>query len=140
MNASSTLKQTTAVNLFVALSSTSEWRRCVELIDKYDIKCCTPTVATFSLLVANAFWEDEPSIGWHLFDKIVEMDFAPRCISFMAYWDYCTLHRDDKFIERIEQMLEFIGANDVLVSRDVLNALQTAVEEIALKHTEIDFR
>lgn len=95
---------------------------------------------TFSLLVANAFWEDEPSIGWQLLDKIVEMDFAPQCISFLAYWNHCTLHDGDKFIERIEQMLEFIGMNDVLVSREVLNGLQMTIKSVEMKPTEIDFQ
>lgn len=97
-------------------------------------------MATFSLLAANAFWEDEPTIGWQLLAKIVEMDFAPQCVSFLAYWNYCTLYRDDKFTERIEQMLEFIGTNDVLVSRDVLHGLETIIEEVELKPTGIDFR
>lgn len=139
MNACPTLSQTVANNLFIALSSTSVWKRCVALVDKYDIKCGASTVATFSLLVANAFWENKPAIGWQLIDNIVEMDYAPQCISFLAYWDYCGLHRDEKFNERIEKMLEFIGINDVLVSRAVLDGLQTAIDEVEIKPTVIDF-
>lgn len=138
MKASPALKHSTAVNIFLALSSTIEWKRCIELIENYDIKCAHSTVATFSLLAANAFWADEPSIGWQLLDKIVETDFAPQCIAFVAYWNHCSQHHDDK-VERIEKMLEFISANDVLISRNVLNGLQAAVEEVVLRHTEIDF-
>lgn len=134
------MEQVVAINVFIAISSTAAWKLCIELIDKYNIKCSTSTVATFSSLAANAFWEDEPSIGWHLLDKIVERDFAPQSISFSAYWNYCTLHQDDKFIERFEKMLEFISVNDVLVSREVLDGLQNAVDGIELKQTEIDFR
>lgn len=134
------MKQVVAINVFIAISSTTAWKRCIDLIDKYDIKCSTSTVPTFSLLAANAFWEDEPSIGWHLLNKIVERDLVPQCISFLAYWNYCSLYQDDKFIERFEKMLEFISVNDVLVSRQVLDGMQNAIDGIELKQTEIDFR
>lgn len=140
MDTCTTLSQSAASRLFTALSSTSEWRRCVAVLDKYDIKCSASTVTTFSLLVANAFWEDEPAIGWQLIYKIVGMDYAPQSISFLAYWNYCALHRDEKFNERIERMLEFIGVNDILVSRDVLDGLEMTIEDVEMKPTEIDYQ
>lgn len=97
-------------------------------------------VTTFSLIAANAFWEDEPTIGWQLLEKIVVMGFVPECISFMAYWNYCSLHLDEQFTDRIEQMLVFIGINSVLVSRKVLNGLQNVIENVDLNETNIDFR
>lgn len=68
------------------------------------------------------------------------MDFAPQCVSFLAYWNYCELHRDDNFTERIEQMLEFIGTNDVIVSRNVMDGLQAIVEGVEIKGAKIDYR
>lgn len=91
----------------------------------------------FSLLAANAFWENEPEIGWKTLENIISQDFVPQCIAFSAYWNYCSSNREDGFIEKVEKMLEFIGENGILVSEAVISELHTALDKPSLAQVSI---
>lgn len=114
--------------LFQTLAATREWRRAWTVIDKYQVHCCAENVGEFSLLAANAFWENEPEIGWKTLENIIGQDFAPQCVAFSAYWNYCSANREDGFIEKVEKMLDFIGEHGVLVSEAVISELQGALD------------
>lgn len=106
---------------------TREWRRALPAIDKYNIRCCAENLEEFSIIAANAFWENEPQIGWDVLGKIIETDFAPQCIAFMAYLNYCVMNRNVEFVENLEKMLEFIGDHDITVSEAVVTELHSAI-------------
>lgn len=120
---------------------TTEWKKSINIIEKYNIQCCASTLSAFSLIAANAFWEDQPEIGWKMLNKISETLFFPNCISFMAYWDYCNAHADELKIN-IEKMLTFIGDNHILVSKIVIDKLQYTLDtsSIAVSITKVNFR
>lgn len=107
---------------------TREWERAINVIEKYKLNCVASNLNVFSLLTANAFWENKEQIGWKLLESIVQNDYAPQCIAFTAYFDLCKLHRNDNFHERIEQMLDFIGVNEIVVSNEVIGHLQSLLE------------
>lgn len=122
------------------LGRTGEWKHCVEIINKYNLKCSKENLKVFSDISANAFWENEVEIGWKMMRKIVEEHFAPNCISFIAYWHHCAENRD-QFVVNVEKMLNFIGRNDILISKIAINELKKELDQLQFhaSNTKINF-
>ncbi|XP_055325484.1 mitochondrial ribonuclease P catalytic subunit-like [Sitodiplosis mosellana] len=110
------------------LSKSRDWRNVLDLVKNQGLKCNRSSVQVFNNLTAQAFWDADTALGWEMLNKINREDFQPNCETFQAYLDYCSMDRAT-FVENLEKMLEFIGKNDVIVSKTVIKTLNHKIKK-----------
>lgn len=110
------------------LSKSSNWRNVLELVKNEGLECNRSSVQIFNNLTAQAFRDTDIKLGWEMLNKIHNNNFQPNCETFQAYLDYCSIDRAT-FKENVEKMLEFIGKNDVIVSKIVIEDLNHKIEQ-----------
>lgn len=123
-------KSTQGENRFFYLkeiSTTQSWRKAVELIKNEQFSCTRSSLPIFNNLVTNAFLEADQALGWEMLNKIIASNFQPNCESFKAYWDFCSINTET-FSENAAKMFEFIGKNDVIISKNAIEYLTHRIQ------------
>lgn len=118
----------------------SDWRTVLyKLEDKSRYKCHADTLNLYELIALNAFEEGDFYLGWTTLNAIVEKRFNPYCDILIAYWKACSAIQTN-FEENIERMFQFISAHNVLVSRSVIEHLNTELRKFggSVTNTSVD--
>lgn len=110
------------------LSKSRDWRNVLDLVKNEGMPCNRLSVQVFNNLTAQAFRSSDNTLGWEMLHKISEKDFQPNCETFQAYLDYCTTDHAT-FAENMTKMLEFIGKNELIVSKTVIEDLSHRITE-----------
>lgn len=110
------------------LSKSRDWRNVLDLVKNEGMSCNRSSVQMFNNLTVRAFWDADIALGWEMLNKINEKKFQPNCETFRAYLDYCSLDQAT-FVQNVEKMLEFIGTNDVIVSKVVIDDLNHKINQ-----------
>lgn len=105
-------------NLIRALSLTSKWLQCLELLEK--VKSTeTPTQPTYTAIIVKALEEDRVDIAWKLIDDALS---TKGLLGNSVYQKFFTKFREND--EQIEKMLNSIFEHCVLLPEKMLEELQ----------------
>lgn len=115
---SSVMDPTTAESVIHALCVTSDWKKSLEIFDNIKMTC-TPSSSTYSAIIVSAFKNQDLTVGLKLLEEMIQLEKSPRCEVFNAWFDYNT--RNNKAIDDI---LKFIGENEILISNKVAHHLK----------------
>lgn len=128
-------------NTIKTLLATDKWRETIKIIEENRIKCTQKTLPVFSCLAANAFYDEDETLGWKILNEINAANQHPDYIAFQGYWKYCASRNKAEFIEFLEKMLKYIGQNEILVSRQVIDALNDEIKRIggAVIETKVNY-
>ncbi|KAJ8909368.1 hypothetical protein NQ315_004991, partial [Exocentrus adspersus] len=128
------LDSLTLENVVLALSLTSRWKECLDLLKEIKITA-VPTAAAYSAVIAAAFLNNEEALGWTLLDEILMLDKLPGSVSLLAYVTYKGLCQHcsqtlDNFVLTDQEFAELKSEifEKVIVGRDVF--VKTNPEEL----------
>lgn len=126
------LDSTLCENLIFGISLTESWKEGLELLEETKFSA-VPSTSSYCVLASKAF-EDEATFseGWKLLEEMVEERKEPKCEVFISFFD--SIKEKVNFKDHIEQMFEFIGKNDLQVSRDVITKLRSILSEKDLRN------
>lgn len=116
---SSVMDPTTAESVIHALCVTSDWNKSLEIFENIKMTC-TPSSSTYSAIIVSAFKNNESTIGLKFLEEMIQLEKSPKCEVFNAWFDYNT--RNNKSFDDI---LNFIGENEILVSSKVAHHLKS---------------
>ncbi|KAL5281552.1 KIAA0391 family protein [Megaselia abdita] len=119
-------------NLIYGISLTENWREGLELLEETRLSA-VPSTGSYCALASKAF-EDEStfSIAWKILEEIVEERKEPKCEVFTSFLN--TIKRTENFKKHLEQMFDFIGKNELQVSRQVILKLRDILTEREIKN------
>lgn len=123
MEQSSVYDASTCENLIHALCATEKWRESFRLLDAVRVTA-NPSASAYCTIGARAFGDDQPTIGWKMLNECVSAEKTPRCDIFIAFIDWCGRQGNSVTLDELTKMLKFIGANDLVVSKRVVERLQ----------------
>lgn len=127
----------TGENMLHALITTDEWRQSISLLDTIKLTA-KPSTSAYSVLIARAFAEKDVDIGWRVLTECVEADKQPKCDVFIAYIRMCTeMPEPNARLEALTRMWKFIGQHDLIVSRSVIEELQTVFHSESERSTQV---
>lgn len=79
-------------------------------------------MSSYSAIVQRALQEEDEQLAWDVLNMALECDAVDNDV-FIKYIGYCEKN-EGSFTENINKMLTFIGDNQILVSRKVVNEFQ----------------
>lgn len=120
----------TCESMLHALITTDEWRQALPLLDTIKLTA-KPTTSAYCVIIVRAFSEGETELGWKVLTECVESDKQPKCEVFFAYIQMCAeMYATDKArLEALARMMKFIGQHGLIVSRSVVQELQTVLNK-----------
>lgn len=119
-------------NLIYGISLTDNWKEGLNLLEETKISA-VPSTGSYSVLAQRAFENVEHfPIGWDILEEMVEARKEPKCEVFQTYFK--TASQNENYKELLEQMFDFLGKNELQVSRDVIVHLRELLTEKSLKN------
>lgn len=107
------LDPSTAENVIHALCVTSDWNKSLGIFDNIKLTS-QPTASTYGAIVVSAFKNNELNVGIKFLEEMIQCEKSPKCEVFMAWMDYNIRNNLP-----IDDMLNFIGENEILISSKV---------------------
>lgn len=90
---------------------------------------CNPTASSYSAIISKSFSiadtnsTEEVDLGWRLLNEMVIARKLPKCSVYISWINLCTKKVDG--IKMLENMLDFIGRHNLIISIEVVNKLTT---------------
>ncbi|XP_059622816.1 mitochondrial ribonuclease P catalytic subunit-like [Phlebotomus argentipes] len=124
----------TAEGVIFALSLTSRWKECLELMQGITI-LSTPSIATYTSVVEAAFRNDEKEIALQTLRKSIQDSRIPKCKAFTAWIDFCQRQG-----EGLAEFLQFIAFNEMQISESVIMRIEKYLQSqgIRSRRTAVD--
>ena len=88
---------------------------------------CKPTASTYSSIITKSFnsantnASEEVELGWKLLNEMVVTRRLPKCSVYISWINLCMKNVDG--LKMLENMLQFIGRHNLLISSQVVNKL-----------------
>lgn len=96
----------------LALSVTSEWRKCVELMQEMRISA-TPTHATYSVIVAAAFVNGDEELAWEYLKETCSLERNPLSVAYLAFISVLRMLPKAEVKEKLERLFLFFQSYDI---------------------------
>ncbi|XP_056636669.1 mitochondrial ribonuclease P catalytic subunit [Diorhabda sublineata] len=107
-------------NIIPAISLTSEWKKCIELLKEIEFTNI-PNSHAYSCTVAAAFLNNEEQLAWELLEEIVQHGRNVENIVFFSYFSWLRTFKNRKnTIAKLEQMFLFLQSKDLLCELEVV--------------------
>lgn len=106
--------------------ATDKWMNSIELLESIKLTS-KPTASAYSVISSKAFDANQPEIGWQMLRECVSDEKIPKCEAFQSYIRWC--HNTSTCFDNITKMLQFIGQNNLVISRKVVNDLEHILTE-----------
>nr|CAD7406658.1 unnamed protein product [Timema cristinae] len=123
----SILDATTAENAIFGLSRTHRWEEGVELLKMIKVTC-TPNHYSYNVMVKAAFDHTEAALGWDIMSDMLHHDRRPMPMAYHAWLDYLQKCDAGSKMDLLEQMLKFLGQNDLRPTEDVAERIKNLFE------------
>nr|CAD7426492.1 unnamed protein product [Timema monikensis] len=123
----SILDATTAENAIFGLSRTHRWEEGVELLKMIKVTC-TPNHYSYNVMVKAAFDHTEAALGWDIMSDMLRHDRRPMPMAYHAWLDYLQKCDAGSKMDLLEQMLKFLGQNDLRPTEDVAERIKNLFE------------
>nr|CAD7264676.1 unnamed protein product [Timema shepardi] len=123
----SILDATTAENAIFGLSRTHRWGEGVELLEMIKVTC-TPNHLSYNVMVKAAFDHTEAALGWDIMSDMLRHDRRPMPMAYHAWLDYLEKCDAGSKMDLLEQMLKFLGRNDLRPTEDVAERIKNLFE------------
>lgn len=98
---------------------TDKWPDTYNLLEMIKIST-KPSTASYNVIIAKSFKENQLDIGWKLLNEMITIDRSPNCDVFLSYLKAVR----EKGVEKIDEILSFIGENRIIVSLRVITQLK----------------
>lgn len=135
------LDSSTLEHVILALCVTPDWKLSIKCLE--DIKItCKPSSSTYTAIISRAFdSSDTIKIGWDLLNEMIAMERKPQCKIFISWINYCKKNQDlNESLKNIEKMIEYIGNNDILVSKLVAESFENYFKSKNIKSKSIKIK
>ncbi|XP_055704879.1 mitochondrial ribonuclease P catalytic subunit [Phlebotomus papatasi] len=116
----------TSEGIIAALSMTSRWKECLELMDGIEI-LCKPSTNTYMSVIEAAFRHNDKVIALQILEKSVRNSRIPKCSALIAWIDFCDHQGGD-----IQEFLHFVETNDLQISDEVIKRLEKHLQNIGI--------
>jgi mitochondrial ribonuclease P protein 3 len=93
---------------------------------------CRPATLVYSAMAKSAFDHSDSDTGWQLLDRMMNEEKFPKCLAYLAWIDLCLRDRTT-CLENLGKMLEFVAANTIILSEQVVNRLERVFQEFNYK-------
>ncbi|CAH1971845.1 unnamed protein product [Acanthoscelides obtectus] len=119
-------------NAVLALSVTSQWKTCLDLLQ--DIKVtATPNAVSYSSIVAAAFSNKEEDLAWQILEEMFQSEKVPESIAFHAYLSTLKkMRKKSLIIEKLEKLFLFFQNYDLKCTEDVALSIADSAEKLEL--------
>lgn len=121
------LDPTTAESVIHALCVTPDWKKSLGIFDNIKLTS-TPTSSTYSAIIVSAFKNDEMNVGLKFLEEMIQLEKIPKCEVFIAWLDHNIRNK-----KPIDDILIFIGENEILISRKVAHHFKTILTSQNIK-------
>nr|CAD7459336.1 unnamed protein product [Timema tahoe] len=123
----SILDATTAENVIFGLSRTHRWEEGVELLEMIKVTC-TPNHHSYNVMVKAAFDHMDAARGWDIMSDMLRHDRRPMPMVYHAWLDYSQKCDAGSKMDLLEQLLKFLGQNDLRPTKDVAERIKDYFE------------
>nr|CAH7762887.1 unnamed protein product [Callosobruchus chinensis] len=119
-------------NAILALSVTSKWKTCLDLLK--DVKVTsTPNTACYSSIVAAAFLNKEEEMGWAIIEEMMQSERIPSSIVFHSYLSHLRQKRSKRLItDKLETLFLFLQKHDVKCDEEVISNIADLAERLQM--------
>lgn len=107
---------------------TDKWIDSLALLETIKITS-KPSASAYSVIASKAFDNGRMDIGWQMLRECISAEKIPKCEVFQSYIRWCHNQSAAERNDNLTKMLQFIGQHDLIVSRAVINDLQTFFTE-----------
>nr|CAI5838402.1 unnamed protein product [Callosobruchus analis] len=117
-------------NAILALSVTSKWKTCLDLMKEVK-RTATPNTACYSSIIAAAFINKEEQMGWAILEEMVQYDRIPNNIAFHSYLSRLKHKRSRQLIiDKLETLFLFLQKHDIKCSEEVTVHIANLAERL----------
>lgn len=100
-------------NVVLALSITTRWKECFDLLKEIKISA-VPSTMTYSSVVASCFLYNEENLGWDLLREMLEYEKVPSSIVYLAYIKSASKIREKaEAVKKLEKLFLFLQENNL---------------------------
>jgi mitochondrial ribonuclease P protein 3 len=122
---------TTCENLIFALCMSDGWKESFKYLDMIRLSC-RPATMVYSAMAKAAFDHSDRDTGWQLLDQMINEEKFPKCLAYFAWIDLC-LRDPSTCLENLNKMLEFVEANNIILSDVVVARLESVFQKFDYK-------
>ncbi|XP_018562379.1 mitochondrial ribonuclease P catalytic subunit [Anoplophora glabripennis] len=106
-------------NITCALSLTTRWRQCLDLLKEIKVSV-VPSSTAYSTVIASCFSRNEESLGWELLREMLEYERVPQSVAYLAYIkSVAKIRKKTEALEKLEQLFLFLQENNLKCDEDV---------------------
>ncbi|XP_050502512.1 mitochondrial ribonuclease P catalytic subunit [Diabrotica virgifera virgifera] len=119
-------------NIIPALSLTSEWKKCVDLLKEIHFSA-TPTGEVYSSVAAAAFLNKQENLSWDLLREVIEFQKQIKSVAFLSYLTSLKkLKKRENILIKLKQMFVFLKENEIICDQVVAEEIGTYVKKLGL--------
>ncbi|VEN35039.1 unnamed protein product [Callosobruchus maculatus] len=129
-------------NAILALSVTSKWRTCLDLLKDIEATA-TPNNLCYSSSIAAAFINKEEELGWAMLEEMLQCERIPNSYAFHGYLSRLRRHRSKRLIiEKLEMLFLFLQKYDMKCPEDVIKNIADLADGLKLLNifTTVSFK
>lgn len=127
----------TLESAILALSITSNWNQCLEIMKEIEITTDVSNRA-YNAIIAAAFLNGEHELGWNLLEDMLTKEKIPFSLPFITYINVAKNSNQAKSM--LEKLLLFFQDNDFICEEDVITNLFILVKTLGLQSTQVNVR
>lgn len=120
-------------NVVLALSLTSKWKECLDLLK--EIKVSTvPSIPAYSAVIAASFLHNEETLGWQFLEEMLGYERIPTSVTYLAYIKSLTkIKKKGDAFEKLEKLFLFFQEKDLKCDQDVAVTISQLGEKLGYK-------
>lgn len=131
------LDPSTLETSILALSLTSEWKKCFEILKDIQITS-SPSNQTYCAIAGAAFLNDEPDLAWQILNNMLSEDRVPTSLPFLTYISLAKNSPAAKSM--LERLLCFFQETDFICTEDIIFSLSHLVKTASLHCSQVEVR
>ncbi|XP_022913481.1 mitochondrial ribonuclease P catalytic subunit [Onthophagus taurus] len=127
------LDSITLENLICALSVTTSWKKSKDLLTQCKLTTI-PTNNSYNSLTTSAFRNEDPELGWELFNEMIINNRSPQNITYESILNELKINASQSiFIAKLEKFFEVLDNHDLQFDKEIAALLFNILKQSKVK-------